>query len=246
MVTPRVALAVVGMLAVVVAAACLTLVPAPASETAGADGDGLTGDGAVLSDEPGGVQLDGLPADPSGGAPDESGDPAGLEASPAASPAAIVVHVAGAVVAGGVVELPAGARVHEAVSAVGGARSDADLAAVNLARVLVDGERVYIPVPGETPPAVDEGPAGSVGMPGAGGLPPASGSGGGVNAELIDINTADAAALMELPGIGPVLADRIVAHRTANGPFPDVESLADVSGIGPAILDSVRDLVAVE
>jgi competence protein ComEA len=285
-----VALTVIGVLAVVVAAACLTLVPELAGETAGDVGDGdassqpRVGDADAPGDGRMDVVLDGLPGE-ADEAVEGSGDAAGVVGSPAegdvsgggvsaadaafgadaapgavgsgtvgAAPGAagsaglgdrIVVHVAGAVIAAGVVELPAGARVHEAVSAAGGARSDADLAAVNLARLLVDGERVYIPVPGETPPPADEGPVGGVGAPETSGSASASGSGAGLQAGLVDLNAADAAALMDLPGIGPVLAERIVTYRTSHGPFPDVESLADVSGIGPAILDAVRDLVTV-
>jgi competence protein ComEA len=142
-----------------------------------------------------------------------------------------------------VVEVPVRSRVNDAVMAAGGARPDADLDAVNLAREVVDGERIYVPLPGEVPPVpADGGRAGGTDAAGAAG---GSGGAGGAEPGPVDLNRADAAALDTLPGIGPVLAQRIVAFREKNGPFADVESLVDVPGIGPAILDSVRDLVTV-
>jgi competence protein ComEA len=189
--------------------------------------DGTAAGSAAGSAE--GAPAASTPADPAGGAA-------------AAGGGTVIVHVAGAVGSPGVVELPQGARVRDAVAAAGGARADADLAAVNLARPLADGEQVYIPVPGETPPAAAgggaaAGAAGSAGAAGAGGVGAPSGP--------LNLNTADAAALDTLPGIGPVLAERIVAYRTQHGPFPDVPALTDVPGIGPAILESVAELVTV-
>ena len=125
----------------------------------------------------------------------------------------------------GVVRLAQGSRVVDAIAAAGGATADAQVSALNLARVLVDGEQIAVPRPGEQP-----APAG------------AAASAGGD--DLVDLNTADAAALDALPGIGPVLADRIVAHRE-DGPFTTVDELADVAGIGPTLLERLRDLVRV-
>lgn len=152
-------------------------------------------------------------------------DLGGAEAAetPPAAPT-VVVHVVGAVAAPGVFTLPGGSRIADAVEAAGGPTSDADLAAVNLARVLVDGEQVLVPRPGEhaaPPEAPAPGPA------------------------MVDVNTADAATLETLPGIGPVLAERIVAFRTTSGPFRTVEDLTAVSGIGPALLEGLRDRVRV-
>ncbi|AEE46498.1 Soluble ligand binding domain protein [Cellulomonas fimi ATCC 484] len=147
------------------------------------------------------------------------------DAAPAPTPAPVLVHVVGAVSAPGLVELDAGARVADALSAAGGTSADADLALLNLARVLVDGEQVVVPRVGEAP-----APAASGSAPAAPGL--------------VDLNTADAAALDGLPGIGPVLAQRIVEHRS-DAPFTSVDDLADVRGIGPALLDQLRDLVRV-
>ncbi|WP_235523105.1 helix-hairpin-helix domain-containing protein [Cellulomonas sp. Root485] len=144
--------------------------------------------------------------------------------SPTAA-ADVVVDVVGAVAAPGVVRLAQGSRVVDAIAAAGGATADAQVSALNLARVLVDGEQIAVPRAGEQLAA-----AGS----------PASVGGD----ELVDLNTADAAALDALPGIGPVLADRIVAHRE-DGPFTTVDELADVAGIGPTLLERLRDLVRV-
>jgi competence protein ComEA len=137
----------------------------------------------------------------------------------------VVVHVAGAVLAPGVHRLPPGARVVDAVEASGGLAPDADAGAVNLAAVLVDGSQVYVPRVGEVPPPV----AASTG----------DGAGGGP----IDINTADAALLETLPGIGPATAAAIIDHRERHGPFPSVDALLDVRGIGEAKLAALRDLV---
>jgi len=165
--------------------------------------------------------LDGEDAGPS------SGEGAGI---PAHDPAAarLVLHVHGAVVEPGLVELAAGARVVDAIAAARGPTDDADLGAVNLARLVADGEQLYLPRVGEAPP------------PSAGGEPGA-GPGGG----LVNINTADAVALESLPGIGPALASRIIAWREANGGFRSVDELLAVSGIGEKTLAGFRDQVTV-
>lgn len=154
------------------------------------------------------------------------------------SAAQVVVDVAGAVAHPGVVRLPVGARVVDAIAAVGGAASDAELARLNLARVLEDGEQVLVPRPGDEPGGTS--PAAGAGPSGAGPV----GAGAGTSAGLVDLNRADAAELETLPGIGPVLAERIVEHR-AGHPFTSVEDLDDVSGIGSALLDRLRDRVRV-
>lgn len=180
------------------------------------------------------------------GEPEGGGEPSAGEAeSPAAGgttePAGVVVvHVAGAVHEPGVVELAAGARVAEAVAAAGGEQADAELAAVNLARPLVDGEQVYVPRVGEAPPgAAGTGPAPDT----TGGAPPPGepAAEGGV----VDLNAADLAALDTLPGVGPAIAQRILDWRDANGPFHSVEELLEVSGIGPATLEKLRERVRV-
>lgn len=158
------------------------------------------------------------------------------EGSGGAESGPTVVHVAGAVESPGVVEVPAGARVHEAIEEAGGPTDQAALHGLNLAEEVQDGVLIWVPTQeeldaGEAAPA-DQGQQ-------AGG---SSGSEQG-QGELINLNTADAAALEELPGIGPALAERIVDHRESHGDFGSLEELAAVSGIGPAILADVEDLV---
>lgn len=166
----------------------------------------------------------------------DSGSPS--TASPATSSPAtalVAVHVVGQVNNPGVVEVAAGSRVVDAITAAGGLTEEADAGAVNLARPVVDGEQVYVPAPGEEVP-VAAGPA----APAPGSVP-----GTVPSVALLDLNSADAAALDTLPGIGPALAGRIIAWREANGGFASVEDLLEVSGIGPAVLAKIRDLVAV-
>ncbi len=176
----------------------------------------------------------GAESSPPGGVPGSAAE-AGAGAAPEgeAGASSVVVHVVGEVLAPGLVALPAGARVADALTAAGGATSAADLAAVNLARHLVDGEQVLVPLPGQAVPAAAPGAAqGGVGAQG-----PAS--------ALVDVNTADSAALDALPGIGPVLAERIVTWRQEHGRFTSVDELGEVSGIGPTLLGRLRALVRV-
>jgi competence protein ComEA len=151
-------------------------------------------------------------------------------ATPAPSRAAgLVVDVEGRVRRPGLVRLPAGSRVADAVRAAGGAAPGAVLARLNLARLLADGEQLLVPGPGDTP------------------LPAASGSGaasGGPSAPL-DLNAATQEGLDALPGVGPVLAARIVAWRTQHGRFTSVDELGEVPGIGPKALERLRPLVRV-
>ena len=148
----------------------------------------------------------------------------------------IVVHVAGAVMAPGVHRLDPGARVVDAVAAAGGPTPDALLDAINLAQPLRDGDRLVVPVAGGPAAPVAGGVTAAIAEPG----PPGDPSGG-----LVDLNSATAAELDELPGVGPATAQAIVSHRDANGPFASVDGLADVRGIGPAKLEALRPLVTV-
>jgi competence protein ComEA len=141
----------------------------------------------------------------------------------------VVVHVAGAVIAPGVRRLPHGSRVVDAVDASGGLAADAEVSAVNLAALLVDGVQVYVPRIGEAPPA-GGAPAGGARAAGDG---------------MVDLNNADVAALETLPGVGPSTAAAIVDHRERHGPFASVDALLDVRGIGEAKLAAIRDLVRV-
>ena len=134
----------------------------------------------------------------------------------------VVVSVVGRVVSPGLVTLPEGARVADAVAAAGGFLPEADPASVNLAAVVSDGQQV------------------AVGLPGA--VPAAGPDGGPAPAGPLDLNTATVADLDALPGLGPVLAQRIVDHREQHGRFASVEQLDDVPGIGPAVYGELADL----
>lgn len=148
------------------------------------------------------------------------------EAAPAKT---IVVHVGGAVANPGVRELEEGSRVQDAVEAAGGFADGAARDALNLARVLADGEQVVVPTL-EEQEAVVSSPQGAS----------ASTGGGKVN-----LNVASAAELDALPGVGPATAEKIVADREANGPFATVEDLKRVSGIGDKKFADLADLVCV-
>jgi competence protein ComEA len=151
-------------------------------------------------------------------------------ATPSASPVPIIVDVAGWVRRPGVYEFAAGARVIDAIEAAGGARAGAELRALNLAAPLVDGTQILVPREGEAPPA---------------GAAPVAGPGGTAPGGLVNVNTATAAELEALPGVGEVIAQAIVDYRTENGPFTSIDQLLDVSGIGDATLENIRDLVTV-
>jgi competence protein ComEA len=149
----------------------------------------------------------------------------GASATPTALP--LIVDVAGAVHKPGVYQFQEGDRVVDAIEAAGGPTGKASLDALNLAAPLTDGVQILVPV---------AAPAGA---------PPPSGAVGSGSATLINVNTAVATELEALPGIGEVIAQRIVDYRTQNGPFTSVDGLLDVSGIGDAILGDIHDLVTV-
>lgn len=147
----------------------------------------------------------------------------------------VTVHVRGRVARPGVVTLPAGSRVVDAIEAAGGVKAGASIGALNLARLLVDGEQVAVGVKAAQveSPSAPSGGSGSDSSEGA--------AGGG----LVDLNAATVSELEELPGIGPVLAERIVQWRADNGRFTDIEVLGEVSGIGDALMAQLRPLVRV-
>jgi competence protein ComEA len=150
---------------------------------------------------------------------------------PTATPPPLIVYVSGAVAQPGVYTLPPDARVADALSAAGGATAEADLAQINLARRIHDEEQIHIPRQGDpTLPAPAPTPAPAVAS--------AGGSPGKVN-----INTASAAELDTLPGIGPGYAERIIAYREANGPFQHIEDIQNVPGIGPATFARIKGLI---
>ena len=172
-------------------------------------------------------------ASPGGGGDSGDGDGGGADA-----PDSIIVHVAGAVVRAGIVELPRGSRLHEAIAAAGGGAPGADPDQLNLAAVLEDGQKVLVPRQGETAPA-ESAPgsdAGARGSPGSGSAPTAG---------KINLNTAGAEELATLPRVGPVLAQRIVDWRKQHGNFQRIEELDAVDGFGPKLLEGVLPLVRV-
>ncbi|AGL15047.1 helix-hairpin-helix repeat-containing competence protein ComEA [Actinoplanes sp. N902-109] len=152
-------------------------------------------------------------------------EPAAAAAS--SGPAGVVVAVGGKVRKPGLVQLAAGARVADALQAAGGAQPGVDVAPLNLARKVVDGELIMV---GGTPPP------GTVAAPA-----PAQGAPGG----LVNLNTATLADLDTLPGVGPVLAQRILDTRDAQGGFKAVTDLRKVEGIGTARFEQLKDLVTV-
>lgn len=166
-------------------------------------------------------------------------EPAGEAGSPgdlASGGEELVVHVAGEVAAPGLHHLPAGTRVADALEAAGGPLPDAELDALNLARPLTDGEQLFVPGPAPPP---GQAAAGHTEQGGA--APPSALRPDG----LLDLNRATPADLEELPGLGPVLAERIVQHRDSVGGFGAVGDLREVPGIGEKKFQSIAELVAV-
>ncbi len=163
----------------------------------------------------------GQPGADGAGAPAVATAPAALVDAPAAG--GPVVHVAGEVRRPGVYVMRPGARVERAVARAGGATRRADLAALNLAATLQDGQQVV--VPRRVPPGAFGGAGG-----GAGAAPGAP----------ISLSRATAQELETLDGIGPALAARIIEWRTAHGGFASVDQLMEVSGIGPARMEALR------
>ena len=130
----------------------------------------------------------------------------------------VFIDVAGKVIHPGVYQLPQGSRAIDAITMAGGAKSGIDLSDINLAHILIDGEQLYV-----------------------GG----SASSGGARRGKININRASKSEFDSLPGIGPVLAARIITYRTKNGPFASVEELQKVSGIGGSKFDDIKDLLRI-
>ena len=139
------------------------------------------------------------------------------------SRSAIFVHILGAVARPGLYELRDGDRAVDAVAAAGGFLEEADQTQLNLARVVVDGEQIVVPVIGETP----------VSAPGT------------TSSGLVNLNTADAATLDTLPRVGPAMAARIIEWRESNGPFVAIEDLLSITGIGDKTFEGLRALVTI-
>lgn len=162
----------------------------------------------------------------------------------------IYVHVAGAVAAPGVVSLPQGSRVFEAIQVAGGETDEADTTELNLAAPLVDGQKLVIPKrPGPTafPIAAADpaAPSEASPEPAVPTVRPAPQSAAAASAR-INVNTASQRMLESLPGVGPVTARRIVEHREANGPFVSVEQMRDLRIINNSVYERIKDLVTTQ
>ena len=151
-----------------------------------------------------------------------------LDSTPTAAYA--IVYISGAVQQPDVYQVPVAARVKDVVLAAGGLTEDAAIDEINLAEHVADGQHIHIRRQGESPPSpaspVDNAADGSKDGP-------------------LNLNTASAADLDSLPGIGQSIADRIVEYRTTNGPFQSIEDLQKVKGIGPALFAKLAPLIAV-
>ncbi len=152
------------------------------------------------------------------------------------SPASLVVHVAGKVRRPGVLRLSPGSRVGDALTAAGGPLGGVDLSTLNLARPLADGEQVLVGVTG--PPGAPAAAPGGGGVAGTGGA-------GQAGIGIVDLNTATVEQLDALPGLGPVLAERIIEYRTERGRFESVDELREVTGIGERKFADLDDRVTV-
>jgi competence protein ComEA len=158
-----------------------------------------------------------------------------LEPAPTQEP--IAVHIIGAVPRPGLYQFIEGARVQDAIDAAGGLLASADVTSINLAALLEDGQQINIPYRSGEEPSEDEN---SLDLPNDNQPTPQS------STELININTATAEELDSLPGIGPTIAQNIIDYRTANGNFARIEDIMNVSGIGQATFDEIRDLITIQ
>lgn len=154
-----------------------------------------------------------------------------IQLIPLPTPAPLTAHVTGAVQNSGLVTLPRGSRVNDAVQAAGGLTADAAVERINLAAPLKDGQQVFVPSKAETTAQTGS----------SSGSSPTSAE---VN-DPININTASSEELDRLPGIGPAKAGEIIAYREANGPFLTVEDVQLVPGIGPALFEQIKDRITV-
>lgn len=172
-----------------------------------------------------------------------AGQPIVLRPAPTKAP--IAVHVIGAVPRPGLYEFAEGARVQDAIDAAGGLLSTANVNAINLAALLGDGQQLSIPY--ESGQGLVGNAAAALELPGSFDNNESASEESSLSAdgELININTATLEELDGLPGIGPTIAQRIIDYRTENGPFSTIEEIMDVSGVGIATFDEIKDLITV-
>lgn len=156
-----------------------------------------------------------------------SGEAVTLRPAPTERP--IIVHITGAVPRPGVYALPEGSRVQDVIAAAGGFLAEAEKSQINLAALLIDGEKLDIPyIEGGSPILPTPGPTVVA-----------------ATTELININVASQGELETLPGIGPTTAQKIIDYRQQNGAFVSIEEIVNVSGIGPGIFERIKDLITV-
>lgn len=165
------------------------------------------------------------------GAPPKIAPPAIATPSPSTSftspSEVLVVHVAGAVRHPGIVEVPPGGRVADAIELAGGALPRADLDLLNLAELVVDASQILVPFKGSDVAQTAAAP-----------------SAGSTSGAIVNLNTADQMLLETVPGLGPVKAGAILAYRDEIGGFTSIDQLLEVTGIGPATLESIRPFVS--
>jgi competence protein ComEA len=169
-----------------------------------------------------------------------------LPPPPTITPVPLRVHVTGAVNAPGVYQLPKTSIVQDAIDAAGGFSENADVSGLNLAGLLNDGQKLFIPeLPPTAPPTPTTGPGTPTPTPAAQTTQPPNNPTTNTG-QLININTATQAELEFLPRIGPAIAQRIIEYRTLNGPFTSIEQIKNVKGIGEATFNAIKDFITVK
>lgn len=158
----------------------------------------------------------------------------GAVAATVASPSpSLLVDVSGSVEHPGVYGLSDGARIQDAIEEAGGPLPKADLGALNLAQVVIDGQQIDVPKKGE---AVASAPAGTTSTTSTSSTP--------APGQIVSLSSADEPTLETIPGVGPVTAQKIIDYRTSNGGFDSIEQLLDIDGIGPITLENIRPYVS--